>query len=228
MTTLQYEEIPLEREVECSDGVCGRITSVVINPRERSLNYMVVRVNGADDERLVPADAVSEATIEHLKLRLSRDQAAIEPQFTATEHARDNLDLHKDGELGVLSYNAIGQPGNNGINAISWPITVQLGRHAQTFKRLNLPAGELALRRETSVYASDGLAGKLDGIIVDMESFGISRLVLRRGPSAPEGDIAIPYSAVTASSEDTIQLSLSRAEVAEMPTLEQLRRRQIF
>ena len=54
-------EIPLNVQVECTDGVCGRSAFVLINPVVEEVTHLVVREDSfPNTEYIVPVDWVAE------------------------------------------------------------------------------------------------------------------------------------------------------------------------
>jgi len=62
-------EIPLNAQVECTDGVCGRSVYVLINPVIDQVTHLGVKEDSSPNtEYIVPVDFVAE-TITHLVMR---------------------------------------------------------------------------------------------------------------------------------------------------------------
>jgi hypothetical protein len=53
-------EIPLNAQVERTDGVCGRSAFMLINPVLDEVTHLVVREDSSSKEYIVPIDVVSE------------------------------------------------------------------------------------------------------------------------------------------------------------------------
>jgi hypothetical protein len=69
--TLQTTPFTIGTEVRCSDGACGELTGVVVDPLARALTHLIVdpkysRTAG----HLVPIEAV-ESTADQIRLRCS-------------------------------------------------------------------------------------------------------------------------------------------------------------
>lgn len=64
-------EFTIGSEVSCSDGMCGKLTRVVVDPVARSLTHLVVEPkHGRGQDRLVPVDLVDSAG-EEIRVRCS-------------------------------------------------------------------------------------------------------------------------------------------------------------
>ncbi len=58
-------EIPLNAQVECADGVCGRSVYVLINPVIDQVTHLVVREDASPNtEYIVPVDFMTETITE--------------------------------------------------------------------------------------------------------------------------------------------------------------------
>ena len=92
-------------EVTCSDGVCGDLGCVVIDPVARVLTHLVVEPkHGQGIGRLVPIDLV-DAAAEEIRLRCSA------AEFEALEDAEEIHFLSEAGE----------QMGYGAEQALTWP-----------------------------------------------------------------------------------------------------------
>ena len=65
-------EIPLNAQVECTDGVCGQSMYVLINPIGEKITHLVVRENISNTEYMVPIEVVSETIVETIRLHCSK------------------------------------------------------------------------------------------------------------------------------------------------------------
>jgi hypothetical protein len=76
-------EFTIGSEVSCSDGVCGELGRVVVDPVAKTLTHLVVEPKHASGVgRLVPVDLVDSAGQE-IRLRCSS------AEFDALEHAEE-------------------------------------------------------------------------------------------------------------------------------------------
>ena len=63
-------EIPVQAQVECADGVCGRSVYVLINPVIEQVTHLVVKETSAPHtEVIVPVDLVSATIAGTIQLR---------------------------------------------------------------------------------------------------------------------------------------------------------------
>jgi hypothetical protein len=68
-------DIPVNAEVVCADGPCGRSTYIVINPATWQVTHLVVKEKGFPSvERLVSLDQVAETDSHLVRLRCTRKE----------------------------------------------------------------------------------------------------------------------------------------------------------
>jgi len=66
-------EIPLNAQVDCTDGVYGRSVYVLINPVINQVTHLVVKEDSSPNtEYIVPVDVVSETIADTIRLRCSK------------------------------------------------------------------------------------------------------------------------------------------------------------
>ena len=66
-------EIPLNAQVECTDGVCGRSAYVLINPVIDQVTHLVVKEDSSPNtEYIVPVEVVAETVADTIQLLCSK------------------------------------------------------------------------------------------------------------------------------------------------------------
>src|SRR6476660_4318998 len=150
-------------EARCSDGVCGRVTQVVLDPIDERVTHLIVEPEHREGlGRLVPIETVGPGT-DHVDLRCTRDE------FNQLEIAEDVRFLQ--GVEGYMGY----EP----EDMLLWPY---FGGNASVPVVVDtLHVGEVAIERDAEVNASDGKIGKVEGLVVDAGSHHVSHLVLKEG-----------------------------------------------
>ncbi len=71
-------EIPLRAKVQCTDGLGGESTTLIVDRAKLTVSYVVVREDKGDAERLVPVDRVVETTADSIRLNCTLDNAFAE------------------------------------------------------------------------------------------------------------------------------------------------------
>jgi sporulation protein YlmC with PRC-barrel domain len=164
--------VPIGAAARCTDGACGTVSRVVVDPVARALTHLVVEPHHRNmPGRLVPIDLV-DTTGGEVRLRCST------AEFQALDPAEDEF-VTSDAVL----------------------------------------LGEVEVRRDDYVHATDGTIGRVEGLVIDADSHHVTHVLLQEGHLWGHKDVAIPISAVTGTTGG-IQLSLSKQEVADLPPVD--------
>jgi sporulation protein YlmC with PRC-barrel domain len=203
-------EFVIGSQVSCTDGECGELLRVVVDPVAYRLTHLVVAPRHARDRgRLVPVDLVDSAGPEGISLRC--DRAHFETLDEAEE--RDFV----PGADGSWRYRQ--------EDMVSWPYyglaDVDLDQrvenpHVVTQDRV--PAGEAQVRRGDRVQATDGEVGRVHGLVVEPKDHRVTHILLERGHLWGQREVAIPVSAV-AGVDDGVWLTLTRDQVRDLPAV---------
>jgi sporulation protein YlmC with PRC-barrel domain len=209
------EAFTIGSEVSCTDGVCGELTRVVVNPVARSVTHLVVEPAGRQGlARLVPIDLAEPGK--------AADQVGLRCTLAEFEH----LDPAEETQFipGSQGYAAYGPE-----QVLSWPYASlsgvpgvpgdELAGVSETVTYDTIPLGEVAIRRGEHVHATDGAIGRVEGLVIDPRNHHVTHVLLQEGHLWGRKQVAIPISAVT-STDDGIQLSLSKRQVADLPPVD--------
>jgi sporulation protein YlmC with PRC-barrel domain len=210
-------EIPLQAQVECTDGVCGRSAYVLINPVIEQVTHLVVKeTSSPHTEYIVPVEAVSKTIADTIQLRCSKAELEKMDPFVKTtfieEKVPDRVNAYSGGgraEMGSFYY---------------WPYIYPDRTVYEPVEYKQIPAGELAVRRGTRVEATDGYVGHVDEFVVNPENSHITHLVMREGHLWGHKDVIIPVSAIGETREDTVFLKLDKHQIESLPTFPVQRR----
>ncbi len=205
-------EIPLNVQVICCDGVCGRSEAIILNPVTQEVTHFVVKAGGLlGGEFLVPLDAIFESDSTSIRLRWSRDDLALAEPFVKS------VFIGKD-ESAFLSESL-------SASTFFWPYSTAAGDSCQPAlaslyeQEEQIPPGELALHRGAAVEATDGRVGRVDEFLVDPVTGHITHLVLRKGHLWGERDVTIPVSRIARVAPDAVYLKLDKGAVNELPAI---------
>lgn len=198
-------------DVSCSDGRCGQLRRIVVDPVARVLTHLVVEPKhriGAG--RLVPVEL---ASVTPSGIRLTCTRAA----FDALEHADEARFLPATSDVwGYAQQEVLLQPYYAGFRgmAMSGP-----GSTSGTRKTIDrIPLGEIELRRGDEVYATDGLIGRVQGLVIDSSDHHVTHVLLDEGHLWGKKRVAIPIHAVVELGSG-VQLTLAKAEVQDLPDI---------
>ena len=199
-------------DASCTDGVCGEVTRVVVDPVARAVTHLVVEPEHRHGPgRLVPVDLV-DATTGEIRLRCSMAEfekldPAEETQFLPDTPGYPGYDPEQ-----VLSspYYGMGMGADWGMAGGSLPQTVTYD---------TVPLDEVEVRRGEHVHATDGHIGRVQGLVIDAGSHHVTHVLLQEGHLWGRKEVAIPISAVTGV-EDGIRLNITKQQVQDLPPVD--------
>jgi len=196
-------EIPLNADVHCPDGRCGRSSYLILNPTTEQLTHLVVKEQWPSrTERLVPVDWVAVTTRDVIVLKKSREEFTQLNPFTQTDFVyRDVPHLPSDPKVTMF-----------------WPY-VMPGKRIVDQEVRRIPPGELALRRGARVQATDGRVGQIDELLVDPQDEHITHLVLREGHLWGEKVVTIPIAQIDHIEEKVVYLKVNKKSIEKMPAI---------
>ena len=218
-------EFTIGSDVSCSDGVCGELKRVVVDPVARALTHLVVEPkHGSGAGRLVPVDLVDSAG-EEIRLRCST------VEFDTLETAEETRFL--PGMSGGWGYQpeqvlawpyyplGVGAVGMGGMGLLGTDSMGMGNMNAgpQVVTRDRVPVGDVQVRRGEHVHATDGSIGRVQGLVVDPADHHVTHVLLDEGHLWGKKEVAIPIGAVTGV-DDGVRLSLTKDEVADLPPVE--------
>jgi sporulation protein YlmC with PRC-barrel domain len=196
-------DIPIDADVQCTDGPGGRSTYAILNPVTRRVTHLVVEQEPFPHlERLVPVELVAETSPDQIQLQCSRRELDNLEAFVETDYLPGGIPY---GAYGLEDYRL-------------WPYVLPDDEWVPV-EHERVPPGELAVRRGSRVRATDGDVGRVDEFLIDRETGHISHLVLREGHLWGQKDVLIPVSEVGKINEDQVRVTLSKAEIANLPTI---------
>jgi sporulation protein YlmC with PRC-barrel domain len=205
-------EIPLQAQVECTDGVCGRSVYVLFNPVIDQVTHLVVREDSSPNtEYIVPVDVVSETIADTIQLRCSKVELEKMDPFIQTRFVEKKVP-YRAGSDGY------GSGGYGMGNSYYWPYVTPEGTVRVSVEDQQIPPGEVAVRRGTRVEATDGYIGRVDEFVVNPENGHITHLVMREGHLWGQKDVIIPLSAMGDTREDTVFLKLDKHQIESLPS----------
>jgi len=207
-------EIPLQAQVECTDGVCGLSVYVLIDPVSDQVVHVVVKETITNMEYIVPVDVISATIADTIRLSCSKAELEKMPLFTQTEFVQEKV-LDYAGYMG----------GTSGMGPYFYmPYVTSEVRVPISAEHKQIPPGELAVHRGTRVEATDGYVGKVDEFVVNPENGHITYLVMREGHLWGDKNVIIPVSAMEDNGDDTVFLNIDKHQIESLPTFAVKRR----
>jgi hypothetical protein len=209
-------EIPLNAQVECTDGACGRSEYVLVNPVTDKVTHLVVKEDASPNtEYIVPVDIVTETIAETIHLRCSKVEMEKMEPFIKTSFIEEKVPDRIFGYTGR----------NYGMGAsLYMPYVTPETTKREKIEVRQVPPGELAVRRGTRIEATDGYVGQVDEFVVNPENGHITHLVMHEGHLWGQKDVIIPISAMGDDRRDTVFLKLDKHQIESLPTFPLKRR----
>ena len=200
----------------CTDGVCGELSRVVVDPITRTVTHLVIEpTRGLGLGRLVPLDLV-EATSGEVRLRCS---AAEFEQLDAADETRfltgGNYLGYGPGEALSWPYYGMGM-GGLGMGGLDLGMAAE---SPQTVIVDAIPQGEVDVRRGDQVEATDGGIGRVQGLVIDRRDRRVTHVLLQEGHLWGRKEVAIPIGAVSRV-DDGIRLNITKQQVQDLPAVD--------
>jgi hypothetical protein len=203
-------EIPLNAQVECTDGVCGHSAFILINPVLKEVSHLVVKdITAPHKEYLVPVNKVAETMIDTIQLTCNKAELAAMEPFIVKRYISEKVPGRSIPDIGSFAAGAV----------FYLPYASSKATLTSEIEDEQIPPGELPVYRGTGVEATDGPIGKVDEFIVNPENCHITHLVMREGHLWGKKDVIIPISAIDKAFEDVVYLSLNKKQIAALPAV---------
>jgi sporulation protein YlmC with PRC-barrel domain len=207
-------DLVLGSRVRCCDGPAGTLTRIVLDPVSGAVTHLVVLGRaGQRTLRLVPIHLVESAGDD---IWLHCDRSAFEALEVA--EGREYVPASDDGRRMDADWGlhepfywlgGAGMAGLGGmrVRPVRSPIPVE-----------NIPAGDVAIDHGARVHATDGVVGRVTGIVLDPDDEHVTYLLVGRGHPGARRRAAVPYAAVV-TVDDGVRLSLTSEQVSALPAL---------
>ena len=217
MTQSETTQFRIGSKVSCSDGVCGKLSRVVMDPVTRALTHLVVESRLRLTGHLVPI-ALVDSQDDEVRLRSTRAQFAALDEADLTQFvtgAREQPGYGQNDASSTVCYQlVVGDMSSVGIEV---GIGMGMGVQSTTFDRV--PLGKVEVRRGDCVQATDGAIGRVQGLVIDPRDHHVTHVLLDDGHLWGEKEVSIPIRAVVRL-DDGIQLNLSKEEVWALPPVD--------
>jgi len=190
-------------QVDATDGRCGHLTRVIVDPVADALTHLVVEPRHHEERaRLVPVDLVVSADDEVVRLKCTKEQ------FERLDSAED-----------VQVLQASATPGGYGPDASLRPyfsVGMPFGHRRHSAFEDRIPVGEVEIRRGDAVHATDGLIGAVEGVVIDPADHHVTHVILQEGHVWGRKKVAIPIGAANRVG-DEIRVDLTKDEIEALP-----------
>ena len=197
----------------CTDGACGQVSRVIVNPVAREVTHLVVDPKHRSGlGRLVPVD-LADATTGQIRLRCTLAEfQALRP----AEETESVPDLDPTGHAHVRGRRQLRLAG-----VVVWAARDPDEPEAPPQVTVDsVPFGAVEVHRELTVCATDGEIGQVQGLVVEPGGRQVTHVLLQKGHMWGRKEVAIPIGAVTKIGTLLIHLSLTRHQVKDLPPVD--------
>jgi sporulation protein YlmC with PRC-barrel domain len=219
-------EVPFEigAEVSCTDGSCGELSRVVVDPVARAITHLVVEPkHGHKPGRLVPVD-LAQTVPGGIQLNCTKAEF---DQFDPADETQLRPASGWPGLMGYGSEQALswryyglswgaGTGDGTGLDSSAGP---GRGHAVREVSYDSVPLGEVEVCHGDTVQATDGDIGLVDGLVIDPRNHEVTHVLLQEGHLWGRKEVAIPIKAVT-SVDDGVQVSLTKEQVGDLPPVD--------
>jgi PRC-barrel domain len=209
----QDAEFAIGARASCSDGPCGEVRRLIIDPATDTVTHLVIQPgHRRENGRLVPVD-LAEATADGIRLRCTR------AEFDKLDHAEEDDVVEGTDSGGGILGDALVHEGAEGYAPMGPGELVDVGpqpaRRSAIIQDV-VPLGEAQVRPGDHVHAADGEIGRVRGFLVNAGDHRVTHVLLQEGHLWGRKEVAIPIGAVTGV-EDGIRLNITKQQVENLP-----------
>jgi sporulation protein YlmC with PRC-barrel domain len=208
----EFTTFTIGAHAACADGICGEVSRVVVDPVACTVTHLVVEPKHRRDHgRLVPLDLV-DTTTGDIRLRCAladfeKFDPAEERQFLPGSPGYPG---YEPQQVLALPYyrGGLGTVGSMSDRNISQTVTYD-----------SVPLGEVEVRRDEHVHATDGDIGQVQGLVIDPVRRHVTHVLLQEGHFWGRKEVAIPIGAVTGV-DNGIRLNITKREIENLPPVD--------
>jgi sporulation protein YlmC with PRC-barrel domain len=194
-------DVPINANVICTDGKCGKCTRVILRPTTEKITHLVISDEVfPETEYLVPITQVKQTSPDKIEVKFKRDKLAEMPIF-------DQLEFVPASFIGYT-----------GSAYMMWPYYPPQATFI-TVEKEHIPVDELEIHRGAAVEAKDGRVGRVDEFLMNPETDRITHLVMREGHLWGQKDVTIPVSQIDHYKDGTVYLKLRKQAIEKLPTI---------
>ena len=206
---IQDIHIPVGAKVNCTDGLGGKSTCVLINPVADKVTHLVVQDAASHHlEYVVPVELVAAMSHDMIQLKCTRSELQHLDPFVQTHYIHEPMPQ--------TEYNS----GYANEIHLMWPYAVGDTMSWVHVNEQQIPLGELAVRRGTAVEATDGPVGHVDEFLVHPDTGNITHIVMSEGHLWGQKEVSIPISAIREGhGSDAVLLNLTKQQIEALPTI---------
>ena len=203
--------------VVCSDGHCGEVLRVVIDPVANVVTHLAVGPrHDHGTGRLVPVELVTSVG-DQIRLRCSRTEYdALLPAQDAEllPGATQAFEDQQEQVTRLVHYSLLAGPGALAGQMAGGPSQTPRQR---IFDRV--PAGEVEVRPGDQVEAKDGPIGRVRGLVVDPTDRHVTHVLLDEGHLWGKRQVAIPIGDVERI-DSAVRVDLTKEQIGDLEAID--------
>ncbi len=209
-------DISLNAKVQCTDGACGKMTNVIVNPISLTVTHIVINHEELphNPTRLVSIDNVAEISHEVVTLNCSIEDVSVMKPFLVDHFVQQSPSGKaydwKGGTSSMFSFRS--------HDAYSSQYVVNNTGY-DSIRDARIPEGERSIHAGMEIKATDGEVGKLDELVLDGKSGAITHIQMREGHLWGKKDVAIAISDIDFVDAKTVYLKIDKAAVKALPAV---------
>lgn len=205
--------------VRCTDGTCGELRRVIIDPLKVTVTHLVVEPRHRKNKgHLVPIKLVdssgTDITLSCTKAHFHELEEAEEAQFIPGPDGQWGYGAE---QTGMLPYYGLRAPGIQEVGGTG-PMGLPGGQQKPLMKD-RVPVDEVEIKRGDAVHSRDGAIGRIEGLVVDGSDHHVTHILLAEGHPWGRKRVAIPMSVVSLA-DDWVRVDLSEDQIGELPPVE--------
>jgi sporulation protein YlmC with PRC-barrel domain len=195
-------EIPINAQVECTDGGYGHSVYVLINPVVNQVTNLVVKEDSSPNTvYIVPVNLVKETISDKIRLVCSKAEMQKMDPFIKKAFIGEEVPDKSYGH-------------NAGMGPFfRFPYVTADRTVYEPVENQHNPPQELTVHRGTRVEAMDGYVGKLDEFVINPDNGQITHLVMREGHLWGQKEVTIPVSLIDHYQDKTVYLKLNKKSI---------------
>jgi sporulation protein YlmC with PRC-barrel domain len=206
-------EFSIGTDASCSDGPCGKLTRLIVDPETQAVTHLVIEPKHRGNRgRLVPIGLVDD-TAGEIKIRLTRTE------FDKLDPAEETDLLPGDGGYDQVYNPALGTLGGSARFPDLAMTSLRPNDNPTAATQDSIPMGEVDVRRGEPVFATDGEIGKIRGLVIDPGSHHVTHVLLEEGHLWGRKEVAIPIGSITRV-DDIIRLTIDKQQVQDLPPVD--------
>jgi uncharacterized protein YrrD len=204
-------DIKIGVPVVAEDGTAGRVERIILHPQTGELEGVVAAQGGMlTSDVVIPMDYLLAADEHGVRVRGTVEQIGELQPFAQSQYIDPPEDWMPptDSAGGIYLFPATPYA----VGAFERPIT-QPAPAAHEVE--DLEPGDVEVSGTTTVYCTDGVAGRLESVVTDGDSDRVSHLIIRRGALMGR-DVTVRVEHIRSMGEEGINLTLTERELDDL------------